>query len=78
MLYPSNNKLLEYVDSKYSLVTIVSKRARQILDGAEPLIRIKSAERAISIAVREVAEGKIGYHRIEREEQEEEQLDSEV
>ncbi|TAH61340.1 MAG: DNA-directed RNA polymerase subunit omega, partial [Gottschalkiaceae bacterium] len=35
MLYPSINDLLKDVDSRYTLVLLVSKRARQIVDGAE-------------------------------------------
>lgn len=32
LVYPSIDKLLEKVDSKYSLVTLASKRARQFED----------------------------------------------
>lgn len=35
MLYPSIDKLLDIVDSKYSLVVAASKRARSLRDGAK-------------------------------------------
>ncbi|MFA6782578.1 MAG: DNA-directed RNA polymerase subunit omega, partial [Sedimentibacter sp.] len=38
----SIDKLNEMVDSQYSLVTIISKRARQIIEGSEPLIKTKT------------------------------------
>lgn len=33
MIYPTLSTLLDKVDSKYSLVVAVSKRARQLVDG---------------------------------------------
>ncbi len=62
MLYPSINDLLKTVDSRYTLVLLVSKRARQIVDGSEPLVNPKSSK-PVSIAVQEVAEGKVTYTR---------------
>lgn len=60
MLHPSINKLLEKVDSRYSLVMLVSKRARQIVDGDSPKVNIKSTK-PVTIALQEVYEDKIGY-----------------
>jgi DNA-directed RNA polymerase subunit omega len=34
MLYPSIDLLMQKVDSKYKLVTVVAKRARELQDGA--------------------------------------------
>ncbi|SDZ01540.1 DNA-directed RNA polymerase subunit omega [Proteiniborus ethanoligenes] len=62
MLYPSINDLLKDVDSRYTLVLLVSKRARQIVDGAEPLVNPMSSK-PVSIALQEVAEGKFTYTR---------------
>lgn len=62
MLYPSINDLLKNVDSRYTLVLLVSKRARQIVDGANPLVEPQSIK-SVSIAVQEVAEGKVTYTR---------------
>ncbi len=51
---------LEKVDSKYTLVIAVAKRAREIAyNGVEPLIKTKSTDKPISIAVHEIAEGKV-------------------
>ena len=53
----SIDKLNDMVDSKYSLVTIISKRARQIIDGSEPLIKTKT-KKPVSIAIEEFYERK--------------------
>ncbi len=63
----SNNELLENIDSKYSLVTVISKRARQILEGSTPLVEKESEEEgAISIAIREYKENLLEFHKIDR------------
>ena len=68
MLYPAMKDLLEKVPSRYELVNVVACRARQIARQAEidsePL-----PEKPVSIAIQEVAEG-----RLERAEPEEEVL----
>jgi DNA-directed RNA polymerase subunit omega len=48
---------LDKVSSRFELVIVASKRARQLLKGAKPLI--DSDNREIVIALREIAEGKI-------------------
>lgn len=62
MLYPTTKELLERVDSRYTLVIMVSKRARQLLEGATPLGETK-AQKAVSIAVNEIATGAVTYTR---------------
>jgi len=62
MLYPSINELLKKVDSRYTLVMLVSKRARQLVEGRSPLIDAETSK-PVSIAVQEVADGKISYTR---------------
>ena len=62
MLYPSINKLSEKVDSKYSLVIITAKRARQIIDGQQYLTDTDK-EKPVSIATQEISEGLIEYVR---------------
>lgn len=54
MLEPSVDKLVEKVDSKYSLVVIAAKRARQLLDGEKPLINPHS-NKYVGIALEEIA-----------------------
>lgn len=62
MLYPSINELLEKVDSRYTLVLLASKRARQLVEGDKAFSDTKS-KKAVSIAVQEIVEGKITYTR---------------
>lgn len=60
MINPSIVNLLEKVDDRYSLVTITSKRSRQLIDGAKPLVDIDSAK-PVTVAINEIHEGKITY-----------------
>lgn len=46
------DELLDMVDSRYSLVTIISKRARQIIDGQDILIRTPT-RKPVGIAIEE-------------------------
>ncbi len=41
MINPSITELLEKVEDRYSLVIVTSRRARQIIDGSEPLTSSK-------------------------------------
>ena len=54
MLEPSIDKLVEKVDSKYSLVVVAAKRARQLLDGEKPRIDPRS-NKYVGIALEEIA-----------------------
>ncbi len=56
MIYPSIKSLLEKVDNKYSLVAMTAKRARQLVDGQEPLIHVDS-HNPVTIATNEIAAG---------------------
>lgn len=62
MLNPSFIELAEKGDSRYTLVMLTAKRARQIVEGAEPLLDT-SSKKPVSIALEEVMEGKITYTR---------------
>ena len=57
------SSLLEHVDSKFSLVNVVTKRAKQLNNGAPPLTEDINPNKPVSTAFNEVAEGKIPYHR---------------
>ena len=59
---PSMNTLLTKVDSRYTLVVLAAKRARQLLDGAELKVKARSAKN-VTNALEEVAEDKITYVR---------------
>ena len=58
MLYPPMNELLEQVPSRYMLVNVVAQRARQIANEAEEN-QTALEDKPVSMAVREVAEGKV-------------------
>jgi DNA-directed RNA polymerase subunit omega len=62
MIYPTMASLLDKVDSKYTLVVAVAKRARQLVDGQPKLTDIES-NKPVTVAVNEIAEGKVTYER---------------
>lgn len=71
MIHPSYVELMEkvnenvevgeepVVNSRYTIVAATAKRARQIIDGAEPLIKYTKGEKPLSVAVNELNEGAI-------------------
>lgn len=61
MINPSIVDLLTKVDNRYSLVTVTSKRARQLIDGDEALVRINDAFKPLTIAINEINEDKVSY-----------------
>lgn len=62
MLYPSINKIKEKADSRYTLVVLAAKRARDIVDG-KPILTEKDVTKPVSIAANEIAEDLITYNR---------------
>jgi DNA-directed RNA polymerase subunit omega len=50
---------LDKVSSRFELVLLASKRAKQLLKGAKPVV--KSDNRDIVIALREIASGKVRW-----------------
>ena len=66
MVIPTIDDLLEKVDSKYSLVVVAAKRAREIVDGAEYDKKEleKNASKPVTIALNEVGKELIGYQQI--------------
>ena len=59
MLKPSINEVLDKIDNRYYLVGTVAKRAREIIDGQEPLVAADPKKKPLSIAVDEVYHGKV-------------------
>jgi DNA-directed RNA polymerase subunit omega len=55
--------LLAHVDSKFSLVNVVTKRAKQLNNGAPPLTESVNPNKPVSTAFSEVREGRIPYKR---------------
>ena len=62
MIYPPLSSLLDKVDSRYTLVTAVAKRARQLADGARKQTKCVS-EKPVTVAMNEINEDKITYVR---------------
>ena len=60
MLYPSINKIRTQVDSRYTLVILAAKRARDIIEGM-PKLTEADVEKPVSIAANEIAEDLITY-----------------
>lgn len=56
-IYPSPDKL-DRLESKYAMVILAAKRARQLKDGARKLIETRSTN-PLTIALEEIAEGMI-------------------
>ncbi|MBQ9365396.1 MAG: DNA-directed RNA polymerase subunit omega [Schwartzia sp.] len=59
---PPMENLLSKVDSRYTLVVLAAKRARQLLDGTESKVEVRTTKN-VTKAMEEVAEGKITYER---------------
>lgn len=67
MLYPSINDLRSKTDSKYTLVILAAKRARDITNGTPTLVEDNDPQdTSVSIATREIASDKITYKRPEK------------
>ena len=74
MLYPSINEIKHKADSRYTLVILAAKRARDLVDGKPPLVDCK-VNRPVSIAAREINEDliKVRYPEDKPEEPEEDE-----
>lgn len=61
MIYPSIDKLLTLVDSKYTLVTIAANRSREIIETGHVQIndKLSKAKTPLGKALEEVAENLI-------------------
>lgn len=71
MLHPSYSDLMEAVNSnvepgeqpvvqsRYSIVIAAAKRARQLIAGAEPLVKGAAGKKPLSTAVQELYEQKV-------------------
>ena len=71
MIHPSYRELMEVINtdvepgeqpvvqSRYSVVLATAKRARQLIDGEEPLIEESIGKKPLSIAVDELKSGEL-------------------
>ena len=64
MLYPSIKGIRKKADSRYTLVILAARRARDIIDG-KPILTDVDIDRPVSIAAHEIAEDLITYRRPE-------------
>ena len=64
LLYPSINDLQKKTDSRYTLVVLTAKRARDIIDG-KPVLTDEASERPVSQAAKEIADDLVSYKRPE-------------
>ena len=58
MLYHPMSELLTHIDSRYLLVNVVARRARQIAIEAQEF-GVALPEKPVTLAIREVADGKL-------------------
>lgn len=65
MLYPSIDKLLDKVDSKYSLVVAAAKRARLLRDGGKSELRQQKSHKYVGVALEELYGDYIAYEKIQ-------------
>lgn len=66
MLYPSINEIRKKVDSRYTLVIMAAKRARDIVDG-QPILtdEVDEFEKPVSVAAYEINDDLVTYTREE-------------
>lgn len=57
--------LLKKVDNRYELVNLAAKRAKQLMDGATPLVKDIHGKKVSMVALEEIKEGKVILERIE-------------
>ena len=62
MIYPSINEIRKKADSRYTLVILAAKRARDIIEGKPKLTEV-GIDKPVSIAANEIAEDLITYRR---------------
>ena len=90
MIHPSYSELIQAINnnaeeddntmmlnSRYSLVLATSKRARQLIAGAEPLVPGAAGKKPLSVAIDELYKGKVKILPGQEEEEEIEALEAE-
>jgi DNA-directed RNA polymerase subunit omega len=68
---------LEHVDNRFDLVLLATKRARQLVNGVDPLVPWEN-DKATVVALREIAEGLITSQTVEEPEEEIMSVDDEL
>lgn len=68
MVYVPLEKLLDKSESSvYKLVILASKRALEIAEGQPKLVDVNSAMKPSTIALHEIAQGKVKYKKVKAE-----------
>ncbi|HAK74066.1 MAG TPA: DNA-directed RNA polymerase subunit omega [Sporomusaceae bacterium] len=62
MIHPSLDSLVSKVDSKYTLVTLAAKRAREIMSG-EPAAAESKSNKPVTLALEEISQNKVTFER---------------
>lgn len=78
IVYPRIEDLLEHAKNRFELVVVAAKRARQIINfqkrvgegigGVAPLRLEDISKKPLTVALEEIAEGKVEVRRLEEEE----------
>ncbi|CAD2078095.1 DNA-directed RNA polymerase subunit omega [Jeotgalicoccus coquinae] len=64
MLYPAGHELKKNVDSKYLVVTMAAKRARQLQDNPEGgVLESYQSKTNVGYSLEEIAAGKVTVHK---------------
>ena len=58
MLYPAISELESITKSRYSLVIITAKRARQLLENSETN-KVELTDKPVKLAIQDIASGKV-------------------
>ncbi|MGP4059760.1 DNA-directed RNA polymerase subunit omega [Halobacillus litoralis] len=61
MLEPSIDSLQEKIKSKYTLVTLSARRARELKQGSAPMIDKPTSHQQVGVALEEIQSGKLHY-----------------
>lgn len=64
MIYPSIDKLVDKVESKYTLVSLASKRARQLRENEKDIkVDKPNSKKFVGIALEEIVENQLLFER---------------
>ena len=66
MLYPSIDKLVDRVGSKYTLVTVASKRARQLRENSQMQVEKPRSKKHVGQSLEELIGEKLHYEQEKR------------
>lgn len=61
MLEPSIDSLQKQIKSKYTLVTLSARRARELKQGSAPMVENPQSQQQVGIALEEIRDGKLTY-----------------